>query len=179
MNLIKATLILLNLIIFSHGYYRLTNLKCLEFDKPFATIPICRLKMVKRNIAAMDLHAKIHKGPVDNVTVNVELLKKANGFRPFLYNVTANFCQLMRNNKKYPFIEVFIKILSKYSNINHTCPYDNDIVIKDLVLKDEMFNILPLPQGEYLLNIKIAVDNDWKALVKVYCIKVDKYITIL
>lgn len=57
---------------------KFTNLKCLEFDKPFASIPICRLKIVQRGITAMDLNVKLHKIPVNNVSVSMVLLKYSN-----------------------------------------------------------------------------------------------------
>ncbi|XP_037823176.1 uncharacterized protein LOC119611597 [Lucilia sericata] len=153
---------------FTYGHYKFTNVKCLEYDKPFATIPICKLKIVQRGVVAFDLHVKLHQVPVNNVSVNAELLKKANGYRPFLYNVSADFCQLMRNGKKFPFLNIFILLLAKDSNINHTCPYDHDIIVRRLVLRDDMFAVMPLPNGDYLLNIRVGAYNDWKACVKVY-----------
>ena len=57
----------------------------------------------------------------------MEFLKKANGYRPFLYNHTVDFCSVMKYGNKFPVINIFISLLSKDSNINHTCPYDVSI----------------------------------------------------
>ncbi|XP_065359849.1 uncharacterized protein LOC135953773 [Calliphora vicina] len=162
-------LVLLNLIVLTHGDFKLTNLKCIEFDKPFATIPICILKVVQRGVVGLDLHVKLHQIPVNNVSVNIALSKRASGYKPFLYNVSADFCKLMKNGqKKFPFIYWFTTLLGKQSNINHTCPYNHDIIVRRLILKEEMFKILPLPQGDYLFDVKVGAYNNWKALIKAY-----------
>ncbi|KNC34642.1 hypothetical protein FF38_13457, partial [Lucilia cuprina] len=147
---------------------KFTNIKCLEYDKPFASIQICKLKLVARAVVAMNLHVKLHQVPVNNVSIHVELLKKFSGYRPFLYNGTADFCQLMKNGKRFPFLNIFMHMLTNSSNINHTCPYDHDIIVKNLIIKDQMFQKFPLPQGDYFLNIKVGAYNDWKACIKVY-----------
>lgn len=64
------TIFMLNFLFLTNGLYKLNNLKCIEYDKSFATIPICKLKMVKRNVVALDLHVKLHQIPVNNVSVS-------------------------------------------------------------------------------------------------------------
>lgn len=63
-------IILLEFLVFINAEYKLTNLKCLEHDKQFATISQCTLKVVKRNLVAFDLYVKLHKIPVNNITVS-------------------------------------------------------------------------------------------------------------
>uniref|UniRef100_A0A1I8P6G0 Uncharacterized protein n=1 Tax=Stomoxys calcitrans TaxID=35570 RepID=A0A1I8P6G0_STOCA len=101
-------------------------------------------------------------------TVNVSLWKKVSGYRPFLYNVTEDFCKFLRNRKKIPFLKIVSDILLKDSNINHTCPFNHDIIVNNLILKEEMFKYLPLPNGEYMFQFKVGAYNDWKADVRAY-----------
>lgn len=56
--------------------------------------------------------------------VNADFLKKANGYHPFLYNVSTDFCQVMRRKNIKTFIDFVINLMAKDTNINHTCPYD-------------------------------------------------------
>lgn len=63
-------LIFFNIILLSNGLFKFTNLKCLEFDKPFATIPMCKLKLVRRGVVALNLKVSLHQVPVTNVTVS-------------------------------------------------------------------------------------------------------------
>ncbi|KNC27750.1 hypothetical protein FF38_03128 [Lucilia cuprina] len=162
--------VFLNLSLLSQAHFKFTNFKCIELDKSFLTIPICKLKLIQRGVVAMELHFKLHKIPVNNVTIHVQLFKKAPDYRPFLYNISANLCQVLRNSQNFPLMNIFIKLLAKHSNINHTCPYNEDIFIKHLIIKDEMLNLLPMPQGEYLVTAKVGTYNEWKASVKVYFI---------
>lgn len=72
MYLLKRCLVLLNLIVLTLAAFKFINLKCIEFDTTFATIPICKLKMVQRGVVGLDLHVKLHKIPVNNVSVIVK-----------------------------------------------------------------------------------------------------------
>ncbi|XP_037821814.1 uncharacterized protein LOC119610592 [Lucilia sericata] len=147
---------------------RFTNIKCEELRPKFATISKCQLKMVQRGVAALDIYVKLLQIPVTNITVTSSLYKKANGFRPFLYNTTTNFCEFLKNKRKYPFFNIVMDMFYKASNVNHSCPYNHDIILRNVILKDSMFKHLPLPGGEYMINLTVYAYNDPKAVVKAY-----------
>ncbi|XP_050332809.1 uncharacterized protein LOC126760998 isoform X2 [Bactrocera neohumeralis] len=151
---------------FVDTFTRLTNIDCKAFDKPFADFKSCRLHVPKRGEIALSLHVRLFQIPVNNI--NVSFFKKASGYRPFLYNISANFCEVMANKKRFPFLKIFFDIIAKDSNINHTCPYNHDIIVKNLVLRDDMFGRLPVPAGEYLFRLMVGAYNEWKADVKAY-----------
>uniref|UniRef100_A0A1I8Q0N2 MD-2-related lipid-recognition domain-containing protein n=1 Tax=Stomoxys calcitrans TaxID=35570 RepID=A0A1I8Q0N2_STOCA len=175
MAMIWKFLVLCICVIVCWGELRFTNLKCNEFHKEFATFEECRLKMVKRGLVALNLHVKLYQLPVNNISVNLALLKKANGYRPFLYNVTTDFCKFLQNPKRVPFVNIFYEMIRKNCNMNHTCPYDHDPIVRNLTLKEEMFKHLPLPNGEYLFRLKVGAYNDWKAEVNVYLLVNTKF----
>lgn len=54
--------------------FKFTNLKCIEYDKSFATIPICKLKLVKRGVVALNIRVNLHQVPVNNVSVSISNL---------------------------------------------------------------------------------------------------------
>uniref|UniRef100_A0A1I8PQ42 MD-2-related lipid-recognition domain-containing protein n=1 Tax=Stomoxys calcitrans TaxID=35570 RepID=A0A1I8PQ42_STOCA len=130
---------------------RLTNLKCEEYHPDFANFPICRLKM-----------------PVTNVTINLSMFKKLSGYRPFLNNVTFDFCKFMLNRKHVPVANLFYNVFANDSNINHTCPYNHDIIVDNFVLEEKHFKYFPLPRGDYMFQLKFAAYNDWKGSVQAY-----------
>ncbi|XP_046808333.1 uncharacterized protein LOC124420188 [Lucilia cuprina] len=162
-----------NLIGFSLGLFKFTNIKCEEFDSKFATFKECRLRIPKRNTVALNLYVKLYQLPVNNVSINLSLMKRANGYKPFLYNVTTDFCHFMKNKKQIPFLKIFFDLLIKTSNINHTCPFNHDVIVRNLVLQESMFAILPLPSGDYMFRLKVAAYKDWKADVKAYFQRTD------
>ncbi|XP_075167905.1 uncharacterized protein LOC142240071 [Haematobia irritans] len=166
----KYFLVLCILPNFVYNELRFTNIKCEELDRDFATFEKCRLKMVKRGIVALNVHVKLFKLPVTNVTVSFSLWKKVNGYRPFLYNVTEDFCRFQRNPKRNPFLNIMFTGMRNASNMNHTCPYDHDIIVNNLILNEGMFQLMPLPNGEYMFRLMVAAYNDWKADVKAYAL---------
>ncbi|XP_011186733.1 uncharacterized protein LOC105214790 [Zeugodacus cucurbitae] len=150
------------------AYIKFTNVKCVTYDKPFADFRQCNLKALSRNTVAFSLHVQLFQVPVNNVSVNLDVYKKANGYRPFMYNITTDFCSFLKNKKRLPFAKLLMDTIEIYSNINHTCPFNHDIIVKDLVLKTEQMQLLPVPMGDYLLRLSIAAYNDYKATVKIY-----------
>ncbi|XP_028896145.2 uncharacterized protein LOC114804022 [Zeugodacus cucurbitae] len=153
---------------FVHTFTKFTNIDCKAFDKPFADFKSCRLRVPKRGEIALSVHVRLFQIPVNNVSINLSFFKKASGYRPFLYNVSADFCAFMANKKRFPFINIVLDALLKDSNINHTCPYNHDIIVNNLVLRDEMFGRIPVPAGEYMFKLMVGAYNEWKADIKVY-----------
>ncbi|XP_019893296.1 uncharacterized protein LOC109613179 [Musca domestica] len=172
---IKTLLCLCLLALNVRSELRFANVRCKEFHPEFASFEICRIKMIRRGVSALNIHVKLHQIPVTNVSVNLSLYKKANAFQPFLYNNTGDFCAFQRNRKRMPFLNIFFNAFMSTSNINHTCPFDHDIIVENLVLKEEMFRMLPIPNGEYMFNLKVGAYNDWKADVKVYIVTRTKF----
>ncbi|XP_039967444.1 uncharacterized protein LOC126762379 [Bactrocera neohumeralis] len=154
------------------AYMKFTNLKCENYDKSFMNFRKCDLKALSRNKVALTMDIQLFQLPIRNFSVNLDVYKKANGYRPFLFNITTNFCQFFKNKKRLPFGKLIMDILEIYSNINHSCPYNHDFIVKDLVLQTEQLQSLPVPTGEYLLRITSAFYNVWKY-------KVDTYIQIV
>ncbi|XP_075150326.1 uncharacterized protein LOC142224442 [Haematobia irritans] len=152
---------------------RFTNLKCEEYHPEFATFLKCRLRVVRRGLISLNVNVKLLQVPVSNVTVNLSLHKKLNGYKPFLYNTTFDFCKFMANRKQEPFAKLFFDVLAKDSNINHTCPYDHNIIVNNFTIYETLFDRLPLPVGGYMFQLKVGAYNEWKADVKAY-IEIDK-----
>ncbi|XP_058986211.1 uncharacterized protein LOC131806264 [Musca domestica] len=147
---------------------RFTNLKCENLRPDFSVFKECRLTVVKRDIISLNFNVKLLKPPVTNVTVILSFFKKYSGYRPYIYNLTVDFCKFMKNTSRYPYAKLFLDAILKDSNVNHTCPFDHNIIVKDLILDESKFKYFPIPSGDYMLRIKIAAYNDWKGDIKVY-----------
>ncbi|XP_061401908.1 uncharacterized protein LOC133337717 [Musca vetustissima] len=147
---------------------RFTNLKCESLKPDFAIFEVCRLSVVKRDIISLNVNVKLLKGPVNHSTINLSFFKKLSGYRPFLYNSTYDFCEFMKNRNRIMHAKLFLDAILKESNVNHTCPYDHNIIVDNLVLDESKFKYFPLPRGDYMFQMKVAAYNDWKADVKIY-----------
>uniref|UniRef100_A0A1I8Q8T4 MD-2-related lipid-recognition domain-containing protein n=1 Tax=Stomoxys calcitrans TaxID=35570 RepID=A0A1I8Q8T4_STOCA len=158
-----ANIVALHLIIMqAKSAFKFTNLKCLDHDVNFSRFEICRLKVIGRGVITLNIKVALYKTPVTNSTLNIALYKKANGFKPFLYNYTVDLCAFFANRKRYSVVKVLMELFVNNSNINHTCPYNDALMIKDLVFDEDRFQLLPIPEGEYMIKGKVFAYNELK-----------------
>ncbi|XP_068147446.1 uncharacterized protein [Drosophila tropicalis] len=134
--------------------FKLTNAVCESSNESWVEFHNCRLKAVSRNKVLLNVNATVYK-PSNSIDLRVEILKKANGYKPWLFNTTIDACRFQRQSYN-PFIMLAFKQVKDFSNLNHTCPYVGSQIVKDLYLRPELLNNLPLPTGEYLIRLTWA-----------------------
>ncbi|XP_059217516.1 uncharacterized protein LOC106088993 [Stomoxys calcitrans] len=144
------------------------NLECEEYDRPFATFEKCYLKAVARDVVSMQLHVALHKTPINNISLHAQLFQRGMGYRPFMYNTTLDFCEFRKKPTRSMFWKIVFDMVSPYTNANHTCPYDHDIIIKDWSLQPDMFKLIPFPENDYMVMLQFGAYNIYRAKVKVY-----------
>ncbi|XP_019891909.1 uncharacterized protein LOC109612374 [Musca domestica] len=153
--------------------FKFTNIRCKDNDVNFSSFKKCELKVVRRGIVALNAHLALYQIPVTKATINIGLYKRASGYRPFLYNITQEVCAFFANRQKYPIMNVIFDIFIRESNLNHTCPYDHDIYIKNLVLEESKFKLFPIPEGEYLFKLQILIREQLKGTIEVFLYRKD------
>ncbi|XP_017080345.1 uncharacterized protein LOC108114097 [Drosophila eugracilis] len=151
-----------------NGDFRLQNVICESFDTSISNFSRCEMKVVRRGVSAFSMVWKLYKKPINNVDINVSLYKKSNGYRPFLFNQTLDFCYYMRNPRAHPLIFMMHNVFLSESNINHSCPYDHDLIMKDFTYKKNDMNDLPIPNGEYMIRVKVATEKVYFVSIKIY-----------
>ncbi|KAH8294645.1 hypothetical protein KR018_000855, partial [Drosophila ironensis] len=151
--------------------FEFTNTKCISTDPNFGYFEYCHLKSVNRSYKYLSAKYRIAKKPVTSVKVTIALLKRFNGYKPFLYNVTVDACKFMKNPKAYPINNYFYNYIASCSNMNHSCPYDHDIILDKVTIANvnhRATNVLPFPEGEYLLEIHWSAYDIVRAVTKFY-----------
>ncbi|XP_017065644.1 uncharacterized protein LOC108104212 [Drosophila eugracilis] len=140
--------------------FEYTNIKCNCTDPSFCIMEHCYIKSINRTYKYISIKAKLLQAPVTKL--NFALYKRLNGYLPFLYNITVDSCRFLKNTKSNLIADFFYSLLRPYSNLNHTCPYDHDLIIDKLptsFLNNQLTHILPLPEGQYMLRTNwIAYD---------------------
>lgn len=53
----------------------------------------------------------------------MKMMKKANGYKPFLFDYTFDACEFMRRRNQ-PFAKIVWNMIKNVSTVNHTCPYE-------------------------------------------------------
>ncbi|XP_022221135.2 uncharacterized protein LOC111073229 [Drosophila obscura] len=145
--------------------FKFTNLVCEAANKSLVEFHSCRLKAVARGRAIMNINSTVHY-PVDKLFLRLEMLRKANGYQPWLFNVTIDACRYLR--KPYnPFVALVYASFKEFSNINHSCPYYGSVNVNGFYPRPEVFRI-PLPTGDYLLNFNFFYDMKPQVIIKAY-----------
>ncbi|XP_037722444.1 uncharacterized protein LOC119555236 [Drosophila subpulchrella] len=151
-----------------NGGFQLQNVVCESFDPSISEFSRCEMKIVQRGVSAFYMIWKWYKKPINNFNVNLSFHKKSNGYLPFLFNQTLDYCYYMRNPKAHPLIYMMHKPFLPVSNINHSCPYDHDVIINGFIFKENDMRDLPISNGEYMIQVKIATDKNYIACIRTY-----------
>uniref|UniRef100_A0A6P4EGJ6 Uncharacterized protein LOC108043222 n=1 Tax=Drosophila rhopaloa TaxID=1041015 RepID=A0A6P4EGJ6_DRORH len=149
--------------------FEFTNIKCICLDEQFSSIEYCLLKSVNRSYKYISLKVNLFKAPVTKV--NMVLHKRFNGYRPFLYNFTVDACRFLKNPAANPIANYFYGFLTVHTNVNHTCPFNTPIIFDKLssnFVDHRITHVLPFPEGDYLLETNVYVNEVNRVVLKVY-----------
>ncbi|EDX08622.1 uncharacterized protein LOC6736137 [Drosophila simulans] len=134
------------------GHFEFNNVVCLVRDRMFMDFEYCYLKSVNRTYKYLSLKTKVFHLPVDNCETRFQLRMREN--RRLLYNFDfkVDSCKFLRDRKHVVANWVY-QTFAPYSNINHTCPYDHDIVLDKLPVQhlNKLVQSI-IPDGRYMMN---------------------------
>ncbi|XP_023171145.1 uncharacterized protein LOC111599673 [Drosophila hydei] len=147
-------------------------MKCKVLNRTRIDIKECSLKDMSGGILSANIQLKVHQPPDPNWMVTFGVWKDMGGYKPFFYNVSFDFCGFLKNPNRLQIYYLFHKAILPFSNLNQSCPFLHDIVVKDFVLADKMFTTIPIPKGRYMYNLLLA-SNSFKAIDLRFYIYVD------
>ncbi|EDV32509.2 uncharacterized protein Dana_GF19730 [Drosophila ananassae] len=151
-----------------------TNIICTSLDKTFSDFEYCYLKSINRTYKYFSLKVNLFKVPITSVKINLALYKRFNGYKPFLYNVTFDACKFLMNRKSQPVSLYFYEFFSSVSNMNHSCPYDHDLIMEKLttdIINHRFTKILPFPDGDYMIKMHWFAYDINRAVFQIYFTK--------
>ncbi|KAH8369615.1 hypothetical protein KR093_000325 [Drosophila rubida] len=96
------------------------------------------------------------------------LLKWSNGYLPWNHNHTVDVCRFLRRSKHL--LNNFVYgMFRDYSNLNHTCPYNHDVIIHNLPKRfTRRFDLLLLPHGDYAIEASWYTDDVLRSEARLY-----------
>ncbi|XP_017055826.1 uncharacterized protein LOC108097817 [Drosophila ficusphila] len=148
-----------------------TNVKCISMDKEFAGIGVCRLKSINRTYKYISLTLNLYKTPITKAKINFGVYKRLSGYKPFLYNQSVDACRFLDYQKSNPVAKYLYGFLEHYSNLNHSCPYNHDLILNKLSTEfanHRLTKILPVPEGDYMLETHWILNGKFCALYQIY-----------
>uniref|UniRef100_A0A0A1WQZ0 Uncharacterized protein Mb1767 n=1 Tax=Zeugodacus cucurbitae TaxID=28588 RepID=A0A0A1WQZ0_ZEUCU len=129
---------------------KLTYLRCKSIDKKLIGIPICITKPISRNITETSLHVTLAR-PVSDVAVRISFMKKSTDYSLYFGEKTYDACKFIGKRKLYPIADYLFGIIEDYTNLNHSCPYEGDVIVNRFRISTEKLTWLPMPEGEYAI----------------------------
>ncbi|XP_037721205.1 uncharacterized protein LOC119554391 [Drosophila subpulchrella] len=150
--------------------FEFTNFICESFDKNFGEFEYCYLKSINRTYKYISGKFKPKNLPITKLRANVALWKRFNGYKPFMYNITMDFCFFLNNQNSNPVLKYLYDSFSNYSNLNH-CPLKHGIILDKLPIdyvNYRITDVLPFPDGNYLFRMYWLVGKNRTALAEVY-----------
>ncbi|XP_016990711.2 uncharacterized protein LOC108052747 [Drosophila rhopaloa] len=155
----------------AYSTFEFTNVICTSMEESFSTFEYCYLKSVNRTYKYGSLKVKLLKLPIHKIKVNFALYQRLNGYKPFLYNVSVDACKFLLNQKSSPVTAFIFNLFAPYSNMNHRCPFDHDIIVDKVpysYINYQLTKILPFPEGDYGFYSIWYADGIKRATVNVY-----------
>nr|XP_044248859.1 uncharacterized protein LOC108069610 [Drosophila takahashii] len=122
-------------------FVKMTNAVCVSYNKSWVVFHYCRLKAYSRNKTSLNINATFLE-PANNILIKVKIMKKANGYKPFLVDYTLDACKFMRRRNQ-PYMKIIWNMIKNVSTVNHTCPYGLQTV-NDF---HDVYIPLPWPSG--------------------------------
>ncbi|KAH8233530.1 hypothetical protein KR026_009392, partial [Drosophila bipectinata] len=136
------------------SYAKMTNAVCESYNESWVIVHYCRLKAYSRNKTSLHINATFLY-PAHNIFLRMKVMKKANGYKPFLFDYTFDACEFMRKRNQ-PFAKMVWNMVKDVSTINHTCPYKGLQVVNDF---HHIQLPLPWPGGDYVLFFNWIFDG--------------------
>ncbi|XP_062128020.1 uncharacterized protein LOC133840285 [Drosophila sulfurigaster albostrigata] len=141
-----------NVIKLSHDavLFKFKNVQCKSYNESLMLIPLCQLRAISRETNVMNYRADWLYS-VNDVYTEVQIFKRANGFKPWLFKYKLNFCEYLQKKNHRLFSLVF-NLFKEYTNLaTQTCPLVGNITVLGFSLKVDRLK-LPLPTGVYLVT---------------------------
>ncbi|XP_034480072.1 uncharacterized protein LOC117785915 [Drosophila innubila] len=145
--------------------FKLTNAVCESYNESWFVIHQCRLRAVNRvkitfNFNGIVLH------PANNISVNGQIFKKANGYKPWVLKASIDVCRFLKKTYN-PFAILVFNLFKEFTNFNHSCPFMGPQIVDGFYLRPELLR-LPFPSGEYLFEITWLFDKKPQFATNVY-----------
>ncbi|KAG4066225.1 hypothetical protein HA402_000449 [Bradysia odoriphaga] len=129
-----------------------------QFSKKFLVNASCKLSFINRTQKAVTLKFVSITAAVTEEMIHFQLhYRYRTGWRIFLINFKDNYCDYVtKGNPKATAMNLLIPTITKYSNVNLTCPFIGPFSIIKMPANGAMFNHPFIPVGKYYLNVTMT-----------------------
>lgn len=116
----------------------------------------CAVEWIARNTQVMTVGCHLALPAQNNMRVKLVANYRFNHvYRQFLINLDMDFCGFMTRNTPNVFLATIMPFVSRYSNINHSCPYSGNVTISRMPLSNAFVQHAILPVGQYRVDVDV------------------------
>ncbi|XP_051859433.1 uncharacterized protein LOC117566739 [Drosophila albomicans] len=93
-----------------------------------------------------------------------------NGYKPFFIDITYDLCKFLKDPQNV-IVMAFYNTFKERSNMNHTCPYDHDIIVDKVWtgnLEQGFARFLPTPNGDFAIFLTFYTNNKVFSQINLY-----------
>ncbi|EDW36447.1 GL10316 [Drosophila persimilis] len=156
--------------------FKVSKMDCRTLDPSFAHVKNCNVVHSEHGRAALYIHiTMLYKGPIDDIILNLGIYKILKNRRFQFVNETMDFCSFLRQPLQSGFFGFLINPLLKITNVNRTCPLQQDYIFNGFPIDEDTLKEVPLPNGVYMLQVRTSMLKKWRTDIKVYSTRVEKY----
>ncbi|KAH8371027.1 hypothetical protein KR093_005946, partial [Drosophila rubida] len=93
--------------------------------------------------------------------VRFEVIRRLAASSQPIYQFDIDGCQFLVNKRRNLIAKTMFKFLrlESFSNVNHSCPYDHDIIVSHLELQQELSPGIIIGKGDYTIKAYWSVRN--------------------
>ncbi|XP_004534001.1 uncharacterized protein LOC101462664 [Ceratitis capitata] len=150
---------------------RVKNLRCRSHNESVIHIEYCRLNAVRRDFKDISMKIILMKKPISKSLMTIQFLKHSNGYKPFMPDIKLDACTYLKKRNNF-ILNTLMVVWERSSNMNHTCPYDHDLIVEKLHFSEADFRFIPFPYGDYAFYVKFVFDD-------VFALQLDFFLSIL
>ncbi|KAL7736479.1 hypothetical protein ACLKA6_019680 [Drosophila palustris] len=99
--------------------------------------------------------------------MRIQLLKRASGYKPFLYDVSHSDLCVYLDRRNHPFVNIIFNSFANHTNVNK-CPLPSELCVEHFRFPVKALELLPLPHGDYAIYSTFSYDRREQVLLKVF-----------
>ncbi|XP_061388675.1 uncharacterized protein LOC133323787 [Musca vetustissima] len=147
----------------------LTKTECKVIDSNLVNIKVCGVERKNSSEPVINIHVQLLKR-INSIVINAKLYRKiGKKVQPFLYNDVIDFCNIRSKTLRGNFWSTYYDKFSKFTNMNHSCPYEDDIIVRNMTFDDETFQIFPMPKGKYMIEWIYVMNGNRACQIQMFC----------
>ncbi|XP_034102951.1 uncharacterized protein LOC117567230 [Drosophila albomicans] len=171
-KIIIVLILILGFITNIYTKFEFTNMECIATDKEYGKFDYCYLKSKNRTYKYASMKYSTSEILPKNLLIALTVEKRLNGYKPFLYNISVDFCRYIRNpNPGNKVANFFYSLIKPYTNINHSCAYTGDIIVDKVpisFLSYKLTELLHFPDGDYRITTYMIIKDIKRTKIMIY-----------